>query len=104
MASEFDLPIVGNNKKAKSEFDLPIATTTAQQTDRALGSTFELETGTGAVEEPVSTAAPDELPAKKVVPWEELAKDENFNVIQEGAIARWGSLESNNQKNLEKIT
>ena len=96
MASEFDLPIVGNNKKAKSEFDLPIATKTTQQTDRVLGSTFELETGTGPIEAPVSTSAPDELPAKKVVSWKELAKDENFNVIQEGAIARWG--ESGKQK------
>ena len=59
------------------------------QTDRALGSTFELETTT----EPVSkVSAIPELPSKPLnkTNFEELTKPENLKIIKDYAIARFG--------------
>ena len=57
-----------------------------EQTDQALGSTFELETGTA----PTVTQDIPELPPKKVTNFDELAKPENLKSIRDYAEARFG--------------
>ena len=60
--------------------------TVQEQTDQALGSTFELETGTA----PTVTQDIPELPPKKVTNFDELAKPENLKSIRDYAEARFG--------------
>jgi len=95
MASDFDLPVVGVRKEKVDEFSLPIVTPTTQQTNRALGSTFEMETGTA----PVADVAPRDLPTKTTTNFKDLTKDENLQIIRDYAIARYG--ESGKQKSKE---
>lgn len=60
--------------------------TVQEQTDQALGSTFELETGTA----PTVTQDIPELPPKKVTNFDELSKPENLKSIRDYAEARFG--------------
>lgn len=109
MANEFDLPVVGLNKReVEDDFALPVVglptpTEPAVAPPRAaavpdvsaptesLGSTFDLEMG-AISEAAVEDVAPSEreLPPKKITNFENLTKSENLNIIRDYAEARFG--------------
>lgn len=60
--------------------------TVQEQTDQALGSTFELETGTA----PTVTQDIPELPPKKVTNFDELVKPDKLKIISDYSTARFG--------------
>ena len=95
MASEFDLPIgFSYSQEEEDEFALPKPAAKAKpaapaRAPEALGSTFEMETGTAPPAEP--------LPPKKVTNFKDLTKPDNIKVIRDYATARFGKAGEQNK-------